>query len=336
MSDLRVGVLGASKIAGRSTVPAMTAVDGVVPVTVAARDSARAAAFAHEHGLRVSESYDAVVTDPDVDVVYVPLPNGLHYEWVRRALLAGKHVLSEKSLTGSLERSRELIELARTRQLVLVENFMCETHPQHAVAQSLVAEGQLGALRHLDLAFGFPPFPADDQRNSAQLDGGALNDAGAYCAFMARHYAGRMPVSVSTIADQGSYDVDVIGSTHLDFGGGLTASLTYGFQHDYRNELRLWGSGGQLLIDRAFSIPKDRTPSVTLTSNTVASAIEVEPADQFDLQIKRFRDLVTSRDGVEAEYSKLLEHAATMEAMRVSGRSGGARVRPDELLGDRA
>ena len=332
MSAIRLVVLGASNIAGRSTVPAMKAVDGVEVVSVAARSRERAEKFAGTHGLSVAEDYAAVVADPDLDAIYVPLPNGLHHRWVAEALRAGKHVLCEKSLTGSYAQSRELIELARQNDRVLVENFMCENHPQHGAALSHVADGGLGKLRHMELSFGFPPFPREDQRNSLTLDGGALNDAGAYCVFMARHYAGRTPVSVSAIRYDEDYDVDVVGSSHLDFGEGLTASLTFGFGHDYRNEIWLWGSGGQVRIDRAFSIPRDRIPSVTLISNTVETALDLAPADQFALQIERFRQLVLTGDGLGAEYTKLLEHAATMEAMRRSGHAAGARISPAELL----
>ena len=330
-SAIRVGVLGASKIAARSTVPALVAVDGVEVTTIAARDHERAEAFADSHGLKVATDYQAVIDDPEIDAVYVPLPNGLHYVWVLKARQAGKHVLCEKSLTGSYAQSQELIGLAERSGLVLVENFMCETHPQHEITRALVSEGNLGELRHIDLGFGFPPFPRDDQRNSADLQGGALNDAGAYCAFMARHYAGRAPISVSCVQSNGDYDVEVSGAALLDFGDGLTASLVFGFQHDYRNELRLWGSGGQILINRAFSIPAHRSPEITRVANTAISVIEAPAADQFLTQIQRFRDLITGEGDRSAEYGKLSQHAATMGALRESATQSGARVTLEDV-----
>lgn len=312
------GILGAAKIADRSSVPAMHQAEGVEARLVAARSAERAGEFAARHDLQVAASYEDVLTDPDVTAVYVPLPNGLHHEWVLRALEAGKHVLCEKSLTGSYAQSRELVELAAERELVLVENFMCENHPQHEAVRSLLSSGDLGELRHLSLSFGFPPFPRDDQRNDASLAGGALNDAGAYCAFMSGYYVGRAPERVSASLGRQDYDVDVVGSALLHYGDGLTSSLSFGFLHDYRNEIRLWGSRGQIDIDRAFSIPADRLPSVTLTRNTERERLDVPAANQFVAQMERFARLCASPGARTAEYEKISAQAALLEAVRLS------------------
>lgn len=330
---IRFGVLGAAKIAGRSTVPAMQAADGVIPVAVAARDPQRAEDFATRHGLRAVSDYETLIQQPDVDAIYIALPNSLHARWARRAVAAGKHVLCEKSLTGSWADSQALIRAAAEAGLVLVENFMCARHPQHAVVREELARGSIGTLRHLDLAFGFPPFPRTDQRNRRELAGGALNDAGAYCAFMALLYAGRTPRTVAASMWSSDYEVDVTGSALLDFGDGLTSTATWGFLFDYRNEIRLWGSSGQITVDRAFSIPPDRTPHLTLIRNTEATMLTAPAADQFVLQLERFASLVKDEDARIAEYERTLTQAGVLEATRRSADSGQV-IALDSVLQD--
>lgn len=317
MSHLTFGILGAAKIADRYTIAAMLATEGVEVAGVAARDRARARALAEKFGIGVFDSYDDVIASPNVNAVYIPLPIGLHKEWAIKALEAGKHVLCEKSLTGRYEDCAEVIELARERGLALLENFMCETHPQSIYVRDAVAAGSIGRVWNASLSFGFPPFPADDLRNSAELEGGALNDAGAYCFDMAMFYLGKKPVSVFSVTSNHNFDVDIIGSSMIVFDDQSTANLTYGFSYDYRNEVRLWGESGQIDIDRAFSIPADRLPTVTITRNTVAEPVAIEAANQFETQIARFGSLVAG-EGREAALDRMHAHALLMHASRVS------------------
>jgi len=297
--------------------PAITATPGVELAAIASRSAERAASLAERFGGSVRGSYDEVIDDPDIDAVYVPLPIGLHGEWVGRALRAGKHVLSEKSLAGSYADVCELVQLARAQSLVLFENFMCETHPQSIAVRETIGAGGIGDLAHLALFFGFPAFAADDQRNSRELEGGALNDAGAYCLDMAVFYTGRLPVSVWASADQRGADVDQWGSATLHLKGGAVAQLSYGFGLDYRNEVEIWGTSGSIHVDRAFSIPADRLPSVVLTRNTVRSSIEIPAADQFQTQVRRFAETIRIGSGA-IELDRRQAHGLIMDSVRRS------------------
>jgi len=318
---LRFGVLGAAKIARKYTLAAMQMVPGVEFAAIAARDPARAEEVATEFGgAAVLADYEEVIASPDLDAVYIPLPNALHHEWTVRAIEAGKHVLVEKSLAADYLQCRDIVDRARARGTVIVENFMCERHPQNVEARRLIADGELGDVHSLELSFGFPPFPREDQRNSAELSGGALNDAGAYCLDMAAYYLGESPREVTAISTRQDYDVDVIGAAMLTFSEGRVAHAGYGFTYDYRNDVRIWGSTGQVVIDRSFSIPPDREPSVTLIRNTVAERLPLPSADQFQLQLEHFLRLVEM--GGDSELDKIAAHAATMEAVRVSAAEG--------------
>ncbi|WAB81877.1 Gfo/Idh/MocA family oxidoreductase [Microcella daejeonensis] len=321
MSHLRIGVLGAAKIAEKSTLPAIVSAGGVDIVSIASRDLDRARMLTERFGGAPRGRYEDVVDDPSIDAVYVPLPIGLHREWVSRALEAGKHVLSEKSLAGGYGDVRYLVDMARDRGLVLFENFMCETHPQSIEVRDLVAQGGIGELAHLSLSFGFPSFAPDDQRNSRALAGGALNDAGAYCADMAVFYSSQLPTSVFATADFRGADVDQWGTAAITLDGGAVAHLSYGFGLDYRNEARLWGQTGRIEVDRAFSIPADRTPSVTVIRNTGPTALSIAPTDQFATQIQRFVETIKAGSGAE-ELDRRQTHGLLMEAIRESASRG--------------
>lgn len=321
-------MLGAASIARRSMIPAIAAVDGVELAGVAARDPERARGIAEPAGAEVYDGYDALITASDVDAVYIPLPTGLHADWAVRALRAGKHVLSEKSLAATYADCLRMVEAAESAERVLIENFMCETHPQSLFVRDLIAAGEIGRVASAELAFGFPAFAETDIRNDPALGGGALGDAGAYCLDMAAFYLGAPPVSVHAVIRAGAR-VDVSGTATLVFADGAVATATWGFGYDYRNEASFWGESGRIEIDRAFSIPADRAPRVTVTRNTTATPYDLAAADQFATQVARFRDL-TASPWDAGSTAPLRRQAALMEAVRRSAADGRA-VRLDEV-----
>jgi NDP-hexose-3-ketoreductase len=137
---------------------------------------------------------------------------------------------------------------------------------------------------------------------------------------MAAYYFGESPLEVTAVSSRQDYDVDVVGAALLAFPGDRVAHVGYGFGYDYRNDVRIWGSTGQLVIDRSFSIPPDREPSVTLIRNTAAERLALPAADQFQLQLEHFLRLVES--GAGPELDKIIAHAAAMEAARMSAVEG--------------
>jgi predicted dehydrogenase len=223
---LRFGLLGAARIAPAAlTKPAKEHPRAQV-VTMAARDRGRAEAFARKHGVdRVVGTYEEVVTDPEVDAVYIPLPNGLHAPWVKAALEAGKHVLCEKPFTSNVAEAEALAEVAAAHpDLVVMEAFHYRYHP---LAQRMreVAEGELGALRHVETSFCFPLPRFGDIRYQLDLAGGALMDAGCYAVHMARLLGLGEPEVVSARAKLRSEQVDRAMAAELRFPGGHTGTI---------------------------------------------------------------------------------------------------------------
>ena len=280
-SPLRIGVLGCADIARRRMLPAMAASADAEVVAVASRDPDKASAIARQFGCRAVHGYDRLLSGQDVDAVYIPLPAALHAEWVKRALIAGKHVLAEKPLSTGLATTRRLVSLARRHGLVLMENVMFVHHSQHAAVRRLLAEGRIGALRSFHAAFTIPQLPDGDIRFQPELGGGALWDLGVYPVRAALHFLGtdlRVVGAILTVGD--GQRVDTSGAALLRAAGGVSAHLSFGLEHAYVSAYTLHGSEGRISVDRAFTPPADHTPVVRIDSGQHTQLERLEPDDQ--------------------------------------------------------
>jgi predicted dehydrogenase len=232
-APLRIGVLGAARIAPSALIkPAKDNAD-VVVAAVAARDGSRARAFAAKHGIaRVHESYEALIADPDLDAVYNPLPNGLHGKWTRAALAAGKHVLCEKPFTANAAEAREIADLAAKSDRVVMEAFHYRYHPLALRTEQIIASGELGKLERVEAALCFPLPKFSDIRYNYSLAGGAMMDAGCYAVHMARTFGGSTPEVVSAQAKLRDPQVD----------RAMTAELRFAEGHTGRVRCSMWSS----------------------------------------------------------------------------------------------
>jgi predicted dehydrogenase len=226
MADhVRIGVLGAARIAPAAVIkPARTSSSAVV-VAVAARSRDRARAFADRHGIgRIHDDYRALIDDPAVDAVYNPLPNGLHGHWTLAALAAGKHVLCEKPFTANAVEAAVVAEAAAASGLVVMEAFHYRYHPLALRMASIVASGELGELRHVEAHVCFPLPKFSDIRYDFGLAGGAMMDAGSYCANILRLLGGGEPEVRSAHALLRTPDVDRAMRAEVVFPSGCTGT----------------------------------------------------------------------------------------------------------------
>lgn len=198
----------------------------VVVAAVAARDASRAQAFADKHGIaQVYESYEALIGAEDLDAVYNPLPNGLHGQWTRAALDAGKHVLCEKPFTANAAEARKVAELAGSSDRVVMEAFHYRYHPLSLRVEEIIASGELGELKRVEAAMCFPLPKFSDIRYDYSLAGGATMDAGCYAVDMVRTYGGSTPEVVSAQAKLRDPQVDRAMTAELRFAGGHTGRV---------------------------------------------------------------------------------------------------------------
>ena len=226
-APVRIGILGAARIAPPALIKPAQKNDEIVVAAVAARDSSRAQAFATKHGIvRVHDSYEALIADPDLDAIYNPLPISLHGKWTRAAIAAGKHVLCEKPFTANAAEAREVAELAANSDRVVMEAFHYRYHPCALRVEEIIASGELGKLERVDAhwCFWMPKF--SDIRYNYSLAGGAPMDLGCYAVDMARRFGGSTPEVVSAQAKLHGPQVDRAMTAQLRLPAGIPVRST--------------------------------------------------------------------------------------------------------------
>jgi predicted dehydrogenase len=222
-SALRIGILGAARIAPNALVKPAREVAGVTLRAVAARDATKAASFAAKHGIPVVHpDYTALLEDPEIDAVYNPLPNGLHGVWTERALRAGKHVLCEKPFTANADEARAVAAVSRETGRVAMEAFHWRHHPLATRLLEIVSSGEIGELRHVEAHLCAPILNTRDIRYRLDLAGGALMDMGCYVLHFVRTLGGAEPEVTAARARLLSAGVDRAMEVDLRFPGGAT------------------------------------------------------------------------------------------------------------------
>ena len=248
----RWGIIGTANIARGSFLPALRQAGGGA-VAVAGRDAARTGQYAREHGIdRAVVGYQRLIDDPDIDALYIALPNSLHAEWTIRALRAGRPVLCEKPLCGTLTETEQVLAVARETGTLLWEAFVFLFHGQFERVAALVADGAIGELREIQSTFHFRVGRPGNIRFSADLKGGALNDVGCYPIRLARSLFGADHESAWATAERGGQGVDVDCWGTLGFPGGRRLLLSAGLRRDYDTFTRLLGTSGQIHLTNPF------------------------------------------------------------------------------------
>jgi predicted dehydrogenase len=251
MATVRIGILGAARIAPNALIKPARNVTEAEVVAVAARDRSRADAFASKHGIpKVCESYAALIADPGVDAIYNPLPNGLHAEWTIAALEAGKHVLCEKPFTANAKEAEDVAAVATRTGLVVTEAFHYRYHPLARRMREIVESGELGTIRRVETALCFPLPKFSDIRYQYDLAGGATMDVGTYTVHMARLLGCEEPEVVSAAPKLRSLNVDRAMRAELSFPSGHTGRITCSMWSSWilQTSARVAGDRGELHV----------------------------------------------------------------------------------------
>lgn len=285
-AKIRIGILGAAGIAPEALIDPARSVDEVEIVAVAARDHERGVAFAAEHGIPVvHDSYEALLADPDIDLVYNPTPNGLHGKWTVAAVEAGKHVLCEKPFTANGDEARSVAAAIAATDRIVIEAFHYRYHPLIARALEITRSGELGALVSVEAGFGGKGRPLDDIRWSLPLAGGALMDVGCYPVHLVRSLVGAEPTVTAARADLGETGVDADMDIDLAFPGGVTGrvrtSMKSPMQYIYAT---VTGENGVLEIENPFIPMKGNSLTVRVGSNERVEKLTTEPSYLFQLR----------------------------------------------------
>jgi predicted dehydrogenase len=286
---LRWGVLGCADIALRRLIPAMQAAPSCTVVAIGSRELARAQAAAAELEIpHAFGSYADVLASPDVDAIYIPLPNTLHAEWTIAAARAGKHVLCEKPMATTAADAEQMVAACRAAGVRFMEAFMYHSHPQHARVRELLAAQAIGPLRVMRSSFCVRMArPADDIRYQASLGGGALFDVGVYALDAVRWYLGD-PHANSGEVVRSAEGIDVSAAAALRFADDVLAVATCSFVANGGGTYELLGEQGRITAHQSFAMAPDATPRVSWTTPAGSFEETFPVVDQYALMVEAF------------------------------------------------
>jgi len=312
------GIVSTADI-NRKVIPGAKASPQVELVGVASRTQERADAYAQEWGIpRAYGSYDALLADPEIEAVYISLPNTLHCEWSIRAVEAGKHVLCEKPLTRHADEAKEAFDAADRAGRLLSEAFMYRHNPQTAKLKQLVAVGAVGELRLIRSAFSYALFDEQNIRLRTDLEGGALMDVGCYNVSGSRLLGGE-PERVWGEAWFGPTGTDWVFTGTLRFPGDVLATFDCGTALTNRDELEAIGSEGSLFLDDPWHGNK---PVIEVRRDGGVERIELEHADSYRLELENLCAAIRGEGELLLGRDDALGQARTLEALHESAANG--------------
>lgn len=300
-------------------------------VAIASRGKGRAAEAAARLGIAKSHgSYAELVADPEVEAVYLPLPNSLHAEWAIAALEAGKHVLCEKPLAMDAVQARAMAAKAKEKGLLLMEAFMYRFHPQWVRAKEIVATGELGRLRAIHCWFSYGNTDAANIRNKPEIGGGALYDIGCYAISSARFLASASPGSPSEperglfVAERDAvFGTDSLGTGFLDFGQvGPKASFHVSTQAFPVQRVEAMGEQGSLAVVLPFNAYADTPLAIEVSTGLGTRRVESGPVDQYGLMFAAFSKAIRSKAPAPTPPEDGIANMAAIDALFRSEKSG--------------
>jgi xylose dehydrogenase (NAD/NADP) len=325
VDDVRFGVLGCARVFERRMAPALKSAGNAALHAVASRTLEKAQATAEKHGVaRAYGNYDALLADPDIEAVYIPLPNDQHAEWTVKALAAGKHVLCDKPLALSVAEAEWMAGAAAASGLRLMEGFMYRHHPQHQKVFEVLRSGAIGEPVHFRGIFTYPATAdhAGIRWNPAQ-GGGAFLDVGVYPLNAARWLLGSEPTEAKALAvrDSGT-GVDIHTAALLAFPNNCTASLIGGFDQAFTSRYELVGREGSITAERAFQVGESGVRVLVRANNSDTEEVFFfEHQDQFKLEVEHFaacvrdpqKSLEPGEDGVAQARAQALVQSALVQ-----------------------
>lgn len=325
----RIGIICPSEIAFRRFLPALkeaacfeyagvaiASKEEFVGATdeILAKEKTKAQTFVDNYGSKIYEGYNTLIHSDEVDAIYLPLPPGLHYQWAKEAVAAGKHILVEKPCTIALATTEALLKVAKEKGLAAHENYMFAFHDQLEAINDIVKSGEIGNVRLYRVSFGFPMRAQNDFRYNKALGGGALLDCGGYtfkCASLLLGPTAKMKYAQSNYID--GFDVDMYGSAAIVNDAGVTAQVAFGMDHNYKCELEVWGSKGTLYTNRILTAPAGLVPEVIIRKGNDEEKRNLPADDAFKKSILHFYRCIEEPTIREENYQALLRQAKLVE-----------------------
>jgi NDP-hexose-3-ketoreductase len=327
MNSIKIGIIGCSRIAKRSVIPAIIKSKYAEIEIIGSRIENKAKEVSKEFNCKKYGTYEDVIKNKSVDAVYISTPIGTHEEWAIKAASEGKHVYCEKSSTTSFESAKKILNTGKQNNVRIMEGFMFKFHTQHQKVKELINDDKIGEIISFNGIFGFPKFPEEDIRYDKNLGGGFLNDAGCYPICASRMIFEEEPISVSAnLSIDPKTGVDVKGTSFMTFKNEKIASITYGNGNYYQSKYNIWGTDGIIDVERAYSVPSNFKTNLKIEyskskdwKSKKNENFEINPIDHFLEMINDFCLEISNQKKSLFDFEKDLENQAkVMEAHRIS------------------
>ncbi|MDZ4765362.1 MAG: Gfo/Idh/MocA family oxidoreductase [Chloroflexota bacterium] len=318
---IRWGILSTARIGETRVIPAIKASHNGRVVAVASRTHERAAAFAQQNDIPTAYgSYDELIAAPDVDAIYIPIPNSEHAAWSIKAAEAGKPVLCEKPLASNAAEAQTMVDAFAARGLLFAEAFMYRFHPQTVRVKALLNEGAVGDLQIVSAAFTFAIRNEADIRLRADLAGGALMDVGCYCVNVMRHMTGEEPATLRAVARFGAASgVDEIISGAMQFPSGAIGHFDAGLRASRAHTYEIRGTKGRIVVDQGF-VPHENDTVIQVWQGDDKSEISIPTANSYTLMVEDFADALLNGRAPQYPPSDAVANMRAIDALLASAR----------------
>ena len=323
MNKIRWGILSTAKIGTEKVIPAMQLGKYCKVTAISSRKLKKAKSAAKRLDIeKAYGSYEELLTDPDIDAVYIPLPNHLHVPWAIKALNAGKHVLCEKPIALSVVEAQTLLDVAKKfPRLKVMEAFMYRNHPQWQLAKQQVSEGKIGKVRTIQSFFSYYNNNPHNIRNKLEIGGGGLMDIGCYCISLARFIFEGEPWRVCGIMEEDpELKIDRLTSGILDFVNG-TSTFTCATQLVPYQRVNIFGTKGRIEIEIPFNAPSDRPCKLWQENDAKIKEVTLEICNQYTIQGDLFSRVVLEDREVPVPLEDAVANMQVIEALFHSARS---------------
>ncbi len=323
MNSLRWGVLSVSTHYKLRVHQQLVGSELTKIAAIASRDAEKAAQAAREFGFEKSYgSYEALLADPDIDAVYIPLPNHLHAEWIKKAADAGKHVLCEKPFAMDATQAVDATRYAEAKGVKVMEAFMYRFHPQWVRTKEIVLSGEIGKVLFVQTLFTFNNRDPRNIRNILEAGGGAIYDIGCYACSSARFIVGKEPERAISLTERdASFGTDVLSSGMLDFGDAR-ALFTVGTQAFPAQQVEVIGSAGSISISIPFNMYSDVPAEMRVVTSIGPRTLRLGPAGQYRLMFDAFSKSVLEGTPVPTPPSDAIGNMRAIDALFKSEKSG--------------